>query len=271
MGLFDLIFGNSKRTDEDLLENKHREEKQTEVSVEPFVFKSNCHQRYEDGAPKMGLQECLRTVIVLKNTIGCSGYQLAPGVGYIVKLFNDDLGKPTMADKPMKVVRQTNDIVELRGFPIEAQSPFGWQKIDLSEYGLVVYYENGEVVKCRLHMYDRNTYIEYLFKNGGTYSDQELKYAEKNRVQPLLKARTAFREHDYLTALHYYQEALAIPYDPTTSYYDAQIISNMGMAYSSIGNYQIAFQCLKKAQSLGLNNSVIENELLWLKNNVGIY
>ena len=173
MGLFDFIFGNNKRTEEDLLENKHREEqdgfdvaknckKQTEVSVEPFVFKSNCHQRYEDGVPKMGLQECLRTVSVVKNTNGCSGYRLAPGVGYIVKLFNDDLGKPNMSDKPMKVVRKTNDLLELRGFPIEAQSPFGWQEVDYSVYGLIVLYKNGEVDKCILHMYDRNIRIEYM-------------------------------------------------------------------------------------------------------------
>lgn len=175
MGLFDFIFRNSKRTEEDLLGNKHREEKdgfdvaknrekQTEVSVEPFVFKSNCHQRYENDTPKLGLQECIRTIRVEKNTNGCSGYRLQPGVGYIVKIYNDDLGKPNMSDKPMKVVRLSKDILELRGYPIDAQTPFGWQEIDLSEYGLVVYYENGKVVKCRLHMYDRNTYIEYMFK-----------------------------------------------------------------------------------------------------------
>ena len=36
----------------------------------------------------------------------------------IVKVFNDDLGKPNMSDKPMKVVRKTDNSVELRGFPI---------------------------------------------------------------------------------------------------------------------------------------------------------
>jgi hypothetical protein len=43
------------------------------------------------------------------------------------------------------------------------------------------------------------------------------------------------------------------------------------MSYSSLGQYNEAFRCLKKAQALGLNNPSIERELLWLKNNVGLF
>lgn len=131
-------------------------EREQQESIQPFTFKSNCHQRYENGQPVMGLQECLRTVSVMKNTNGCPGYKLAPGIGYIVKIYNDDLGKPNMSDKPMKVVSKSADKVELRGFPIEAQSPFGWQEVDYRDYGFVIYYKNGQVEKCVLHMYDRN-------------------------------------------------------------------------------------------------------------------
>jgi hypothetical protein len=35
--------------------------------------------------------------------------------------------------------------------------------------------------------------------------------------------------------------------------------------------YREAFNALKKAQSLGLNNPSIEKELLWLRNNQGLY
>ena len=199
MSILDFIFGNNKKEEEDRLERerhekarKEREEKarldaerrkreQESSSVEPFVFKSNCHQRYESGEPKLGLQECIRTIRVEKNANGCSGYRLAPGKGYIVKIYNDDLGKPNMSDKPMKVVRRTDNILELRGFPIEAQSPFGWQEIDLSDYGLVVYYENGQVSKCVLHMYDRDTYIEYRQKKSPNIETNE----RKNTYSPI--------------------------------------------------------------------------------------
>ncbi len=138
-------------------------ERELSSSITPFIFKSNCHQRFENGYPKMGLQECVRTISVEKNTNGCKGYKIEPGIGYIVKVFNDDLGKPNMSDKPMLVVRKTENSIELRGFPIQAMSPFGWHEVDYSDYGFIVYYEHGKVSKCVLHMYDRNTFIEYRY------------------------------------------------------------------------------------------------------------
>ncbi len=156
MGSFDFLF-KKKHTTTD---------KQSEPTFEPFVFKSNCHQRYEEGNPVMGLQHCIRTVCVEKNTHGCSGYKLTPGIGYIVKIYNDDLGKPNMSDKPMEIVSIEEDKVELRGFVIEAQSPFGWQEIDYSVYGFTIYYCKGKVSKCVLHMYDRNIYLEYLIEES---------------------------------------------------------------------------------------------------------
>ena len=200
MGLLDFLFGNSKEKErqEELerqriaaearkaQQRKEEQERQARIkkeqavrarmmTIEPFVFKSNCHQRYEGAYPKMGLQECLRTVSVVKNTNGCSGYQLQPGDGYIIKIFNDDAGKPNMADKPMRVVRKTDTSVELRGYKVNAQTPFGWQEIDLADYGLLVHYENGKVCKCVLHMYDRNTFIEYR-----TQSNDPLKSVSSN-------------------------------------------------------------------------------------------
>lgn len=42
-------------------------------STEPFVFKSDWHQRFENGHEVMGLQQCGRTVSVEKNTNECRG------------------------------------------------------------------------------------------------------------------------------------------------------------------------------------------------------
>ncbi|MDB8921205.1 hypothetical protein PN604_09440 [Parabacteroides merdae] len=198
MGLFDFIFSSKKKEQERLRleeeerrqrleqeriahererrieENRRKErerqerlkaEREQAESVQPFTFKSNCHQRYENGRPVQGLQDCIRTVSVVKNTNGCPGYRLQPGIGYIVKIYNDDLGKPNMSDKPMKVVRKTADMLELRGFPIEAQTPFGWQEVDYRDYGFIVHFKEGKVDKCVLHMYDRNVRIEYMKSN----------------------------------------------------------------------------------------------------------
>lgn len=211
MSIFDFIFGKKKKEQERLrLEEETRQrkfeqerqeqerrrekerqkrqkaERQNSESMRTFTFKSNCHQRYENNVPVRGLQETKRTVSVVKNTKGCPGYKLEPGVGYIVKIFNDELGKPNMSDKPMKIVHKTANMVELRGFPIEARSPFGWQEVDYSDYGFVVYYKNGQVDKCVLHMYDRNTYIEYrkVAKVSGNSSNVP------SNIQAILDAAT---------------------------------------------------------------------------------
>ena len=89
--------------------------KAAELSIAPFVFESNQHQRYENGNPVKGLQECPRTVKVEKNVNGCSGYQLIKsGDGYIVRMINGDTGQPQMSAKPMRVIKSTATEVMLR-------------------------------------------------------------------------------------------------------------------------------------------------------------
>ena len=183
MGFLDFLFGNNNKEEQERLERERlaalererraREERERKAkeerarqeaaknSVKPFVFASNQHQRYENGKPKGDAQNCIRTVTVELNTKGCPGYKLEPGDGYIIKIYNDDLDKPQMADKPMRIYRKSQTSVEFRGFPIKAQTPFGWQEIDLSDYSFIVYYESGKVSKCVLHMHDRNVFIEY--------------------------------------------------------------------------------------------------------------
>ena len=80
-----------------------------------------------------------------------------------------------------------------------------------------------------------------------------------------------YRQKAYQQSIQAFNQALKEPYQPGTPYTDAQIYSNLGMALSSVRQYREAFNALKKAQSLGLNNPSIEKELLWLRNNQGIY
>ena len=80
-----------------------RKESSSSGTFTPFTFTSNQHLRYENGSPVHGLQNCIRTVSVEVNKNGCNGYKLEPGDGYIVKIFNNDLNRPLMADKPMRI------------------------------------------------------------------------------------------------------------------------------------------------------------------------
>lgn len=92
-----------------------------------------------------------------------------------------------------------------------------------------------------------------------------------NRTVLFNQAVHFYRQKQYAEAVDAFNKALKEPYIPGTPYTDAQIYSNLGMALSSIRCYKEAFQSLKKAQSLGLNNPSIEKELLWLRNNVGLF
>ncbi len=197
------------REQEKRLEENRKKEEQRKSEIEkrksfhPFTFISDCHQRYEAGKPVKELQYCGRTVSVIKNTNGCPGYLLEAGVGYIVKLFNDDLGKPNMSDKPMKLIRATDDIAEFRGFPIYAQSPFGWQEVDYSDYGLTVHYKNSEVDRCVLHMYDRGVDLEYR-KNKRSQSEENLQEAHSTKkwttpvsIESLFKKSISFHVERY--------------------------------------------------------------------------
>ena len=128
-----------------------------------FVYKSNEHQRYEYETPVMGPQKCLRTIIVELNKNGCDGYDIQPGDGYIVKIFNNETANAQMSAKPMRFVQSTDSFIELRGYPLYAITPFGWQPVDYSSYGFFIHYTNGIITHCDLHMRDRNVRIEYRY------------------------------------------------------------------------------------------------------------
>lgn len=147
-----------------LAEHRKQEEQQRreESFLSNFEFDSTCHQRYENGQPVRGLQVCPRYIKIKKNINGCSGYQLTPGDGYILTATNGDIGQPQFAPKPMRVVKFSNTEILLKGYCVSAQTPFGWQEIDLSDYGFSIIFENDVVKKCILFLYDRNVKLEYM-------------------------------------------------------------------------------------------------------------
>lgn len=126
---------------------------------------SDAHQRFENGNPVMGHQQCGRMITIEANSDGCSGYKLVAGDGFIVKIHNMDVNKPNMSPKPMRLVSKSNDRIELKGYLVQAQTPFGWDDFDLSDYGLTITLLNSTVKKCTLHMFDRNVDIAETSRN----------------------------------------------------------------------------------------------------------
>lgn len=85
------------------------------------------------------------------------------------------------------------------------------------------------------------------------------------------KALALGRNKQYRDAINLYQQALNLPEDGSSGWSTGQIYSNLGMCYSSGKgiDFKKAYQCLKMAQKLGVNNPSITKELHWLENNHG--
>lgn len=155
-----------QRKRQEQLRIQQRQKQQEDKVLSDFNFNSTSHQRYENSKPVRDLQICPRFFKIRKNTNGCSGYQLVNGDGYILTATNGDTNKPQFAPKPMRVVKFTDTEILLKGYVVSAQTPFGWQEIDLSDYGFSIIRNHGIVQKCILHMYDRNVDLEYLRKEA---------------------------------------------------------------------------------------------------------
>ena len=134
-----------------------------------FTFKSSDHLRYENGVHVAGPHGgANRAVKVEPNINGCNGYNIQGGDGYIVTIYNLDGMHPAwqnnvqMSPKPMRIVSQSVDKIVLRGYPVQAMSPFGWIDFNGEDYGLTIYIQDEEVDKCVLHLHDRKIDLEYL-------------------------------------------------------------------------------------------------------------
>lgn len=120
-----------------------------------FIFKSSDHLRYENGIHISGPHGGARRAVKVEPNI--SGNE-----GQSVTMYNLDGNHPVwqnnvqMATKQMKVIEETDNKIILRGYGRDSMGA------SFADYGLTIYYEDAEVVKCILHMHDRNVDIEYL-------------------------------------------------------------------------------------------------------------
>ena len=129
-----------------------------------LVFRSNVHQRYENGEPVRGEQVgCHRDVKIEKNISGHEGYS--------VTIYNADAPNSffgvTMGTKPMKIVDVSTDKVELEGFGYDMNAlTMGVPRSDASfaNYAMTVYFKGHNISHCTLHMLDRNVDIDYYVK-----------------------------------------------------------------------------------------------------------
>lgn len=110
----------------------------------------------------MGNQFCNRTIKIenIEFKTVFNGLDVTPQKGFLVTMWNMDTPTPTpqMQPKLMEMETDTGNKILLRGVTIKIQ---GVTAFDNKDYGITLHLKNRKVEKCVLHMYDRNTYIEY--------------------------------------------------------------------------------------------------------------
>jgi hypothetical protein len=134
---------------EKLLEFYHDQDEETfDLN---FVFHSSDHLRYENGKHVSGPHGGAPRAVQVETNI--SGNE-----GFTVTMFNTDGGQAIvqMAPKQMKLINSGNGVIQLRGYGRDQMGA------SFADYGLTILYNNGNIEKCVLHMFDRGVEIEYL-------------------------------------------------------------------------------------------------------------
>ena len=120
-----------------------------------ICFTSSDHVRFQDGQDVSGHNlGSNRRLVIEKDIEG--------GEGYTVTIYNLDGIHPLwqnnvqMSPKRMRIINVSENIVQLRGYGADS---FG---ASFSDYGVVLLFNNDEIVRAQLNMYDRNISIVYL-------------------------------------------------------------------------------------------------------------
>ena len=121
------------------------------------------------------------------------------------------------------------------------------------------------VAKAAYYVTDRIGYLDPEHPEAGPRKKWRFNL-NSQRLIFFREAQHQYAQKDYASCIDYYKKALDEEYIEGTPFTDAQIFMNMGMAYSANEEYRRAYECLSKAESLGLHSPAITKELQWLNN-----
>ena len=122
-----------------------------------------------------------------------------------------------------------------------------------------------EKMRGKEHLFDKRN-PDFGYHN---YWIRDLHVMSK-RDRLIEEATESHHLRNYRRAIALYEQALLEPEEAGSLYEEGMVYSNLGMSYSSAGMYQKAYDCLRKAWSLGVRNATVQKEFDWLKRNAGI-
>ena len=111
-----------------------------------------------------------RRIEIVPNINGHEAYDVEPGEGYFVTIYNLTTGRQQLGTKPMEIVGFGDGYIELRGIKTMAVSPFGWFDSGNEVFAARIYHMNGQPCGFWLHRYDTSN--DYLYGNGQVTLEQ---------------------------------------------------------------------------------------------------
>lgn len=119
------------------------------------------------------------------------------------------------------------------------------------------------VAKAAYYVTDRIGYLDPEHPDAGPRKKWRFNL-NSQRLIFFREAQHHYVQKEYAESISLYKKALDEDYLEGTPFTDAQIYMNMGMSYSANEEYRRAYECLTKAESLGLHHPNISQELQWL-------
>lgn len=205
-----------------------------------FLYKSYDHVRYENGKHVSGPTGGANRAVKVEPNI--SGNE-----GFTVTLYNLDgnhslwQNNVQMSPKQMKITEQTLNMVVLRGYGFDMMGGA------FADYGLTIFFQEGEVEKCILHLHDRNVDIEYL-KAGRTNE------ANPNQVENGLELLKSFLVKWINVYPMDVKRSIAIKTDE---------LNNEGVSYYQQGDIERAIYYFNEAiEVMPINEDALKNLII---------
>ena len=126
-----------------------------------LCFETDLGIRYTSADEYLIDKQQLRRIEIVRNISGHPSYILEEMDGYIITIFDLSSGRKSLTPKPMRIIDETENYISFRGYPTIAKSLFGWEPIDMSDYGVTVYLEDGYVKGCIMHRFF--TDVNYVY------------------------------------------------------------------------------------------------------------
>ena len=148
---------------EDFKVNEEYDDSYIRLGIEKIEYQSDIFITYLPGGENLTIDKGRqRRVVMQVNRNGHKAYPtLDSGDGYLVTIYNDDMGTAQMGTKPVRLVEANEHYLVFRGHQVLAMGPFGLIDPGNTDYGFAIFLENKCIKKMVLYRYDTQKCYEY--------------------------------------------------------------------------------------------------------------